>query len=257
MHGLGALVHPGHRPPAATDVEQRHGDEVDGLRPELPHPRGHRQQGEEVVVGQHHALRAARRAARVELEGDVVRSARRVRIDGLVGADPLVVVLELLVAADHEDRADRRQRVGDGVQHRHEVGSDDEHLGLGVVDDELDLRRREAPVDVDADGVGERRAEEHLEVLDAVLVEEGDAVLRTDARPRRGRRPPGRPARTARPTSLPGRRAPATRRRRRSVACVRRMSPMLLIAMGRTVVPVTDALLPGSAGRAVTSEPCP
>ena len=39
----------------------------------------------------------------------------------------------------------------------------------------------EAPVDVDAHGVEQRRAEEHLEVLDAVLVEEGDAVLVADA----------------------------------------------------------------------------
>ncbi len=40
----------------------------------------------------------------------------------------------------------------------------------------------EAPVDVDADGVEQRRAEEHLEVLDAVLVEERDAVAGPDTR---------------------------------------------------------------------------
>ena len=64
---------------------------------------------------------------------------------------------------------------------RHEVGPDHEHLGLGVVHDVLDLGRREAPVDVDAHGVEQRRPEEHLEVLDAVLVEERDPVLRPDA----------------------------------------------------------------------------
>ena len=64
---------------------------------------------------------------------------------------------------------------------RDEVRTDDEHLGLGVVDDELDLRRREPPVDVDGDGVQQCCTEEHVEVLDAVLVEEGDAVLGADA----------------------------------------------------------------------------
>ncbi len=76
------------------------------------------------------------------------------RVVGSVGGDPLLVVLVLLVAADDEDRADRRQRVGDGVEDGHEVGSDDEHLGGGVVDDELDLWCGEPPVDVDADRVG-------------------------------------------------------------------------------------------------------
>ena len=77
-------------------------------------------------------------------------------------------------------RRDGRQVGGDRVDDRHEVGPDDEHLGLGVVDDVLDLGRSEPPVDVDADRVEERRAEEDLEVFDAVLVEERDAVLRSD-----------------------------------------------------------------------------
>jgi hypothetical protein len=79
------------------------------------------------------------------------------------------------VASDHEDRADRRQRVGDGVEHGHEVGADDEELCRRVVDDELDLGWGESPVDVDADGVRQGGAEEDLEVLDPVLVER-DAV---------------------------------------------------------------------------------
>ena len=86
----------------------------------------------------------------------------------------------LVVTADDED-GPSRQGVGDGVDHRYEVGPDDDHLGLGVVDDELDLRRSQPPVDVDADGVEQRGAVEHLEVLDAVLVEEGDVVAAADA----------------------------------------------------------------------------
>ena len=192
-HAARALVHARHRPAAAADVEQRHGDEVDGVGAEAPHVGGDREQGEEVVVGEHDALGPTRRAARVELERDVVGPARGVRVQRGVLGDPLVVVLVRGVAADHEDRPDGRQGVGDGVEHRHEVGTDDEDLRLGVVDDELDLGRGEAPVDVDAHGVGEGGAEEHLEVLDPVLVQERDAVLRTDA----GRGQAGRD--TARP----------------------------------------------------------
>ncbi len=83
------------------------------------------------------------------------------------------------MAADHQDE-DVVGQLGDGVEHRHEVGSDDEDLGLGVADDECDLRRGEAPVDVDRHGVAERRAVHHLEVLDAVLVEERNPVLVAD-----------------------------------------------------------------------------
>ncbi len=73
----------------------------------------------------------------------------------------------------------------DRIEDRHEVGADDEHLGLGVVDDVLDLGWGEPPVDVDAHRVEQRRAEEHLEVLDAVLVEERHPILRADAVRRR------------------------------------------------------------------------
>ena len=103
------------------------------------------------------------------------------RVVGFVTADPLVVVLELLVPADDEDRRRRGQPVGDRVEDRHEVGSDDEHLRFGVVDDVFDLRWRQPPVDVDAYGVGEGGAVEDLEVLDAVLVQERDAILVADA----------------------------------------------------------------------------
>ena len=106
---------------------------------------------------------------------------------GIVGrepTDPVVVALVRRVAADHDDLVDLRELVDDRVEDRHEVRADDQHLGVGVVDDELHLRRGQAPVDVDADGVQHRRAERHVEVLDAVLVEEGDPVVRADARSR-------------------------------------------------------------------------
>ena len=57
------------------------------------------------------------------------------------------------VVADHEHGLCRRQVGRDGVEHRHEVLADDQHLRLGVVDDVLDLGWGQAPVDVDADRV--------------------------------------------------------------------------------------------------------
>ena len=233
----GALVHAGHGPAAAADVEQRHRDEVDRVARRSSHMSiAGGQQREEVVVREHHALGPSGRAARVELERDVVGPPARHRDrPASCSRDPRVVVLVAVIVArrsgDDELEHVVAEVAGDGVEHGHEVGTDDEHLGLAVVDDVRDLGRGEPPVDVDAHGVAERGAEDHLEVLDAVLVEERDAVLRPDAGGREARRPPDRPARRARPTSP--RRSPSTSDTAsgRSAACVRRMSANVLIPM--------------------------
>ena len=85
------------------------------------------------------------------------------------------------MAADNQNECDRVEPIDNRVEHWHEVRTDDEHLGVCVVDDVLDLWRSETPVDVDAHGIDQRRPEEDLEVLDGVLVEEGDAILVSDA----------------------------------------------------------------------------
>ena len=149
-----------------------------------------RQRRKKLRVREHHALGPAGRARRVQLERDVVgawpaRPGRRHRGGAIQSSYDSCRDR----VADHDDLRDRRQVAGDRVEHRHEVGPDDEHLGLRVVDDVLDLGRREAPVHVDADRVQQRGAVEDLEVLDAVLVEERDAVLAA--------RRPRRPARSA------------------------------------------------------------
>ena len=95
------------------------------------------------------------------------------------GAMPGVLVVGM--TADDDELRHLRQLLDDRVEHRHEVGADDQHLGLGVVDDELHLGRGEPPVDVDTHGVQHRRTEGDVEVLDAVLVEERHPVLGADA----------------------------------------------------------------------------
>jgi hypothetical protein len=64
----------------------------------------------------------------------------------------------------------------------HEVGPDDDDPGLGVGDDLGHLRRRQAPVHRDVDGVELGEAERDVEELQAVLVDEGHAVAGPDAR---------------------------------------------------------------------------
>ena len=98
-----------------------------------------------------------------------------------MSVDPLDVALVTRVATDDHDLHARSQIGLDGIEHRDEIGTDDEHLGLGVVDDVGDLGPGESPVDVDTDGVEQGRSEEHLEMLDRVLVEERDPVLGADA----------------------------------------------------------------------------
>ena len=75
---------------------------------------------------------------------------------------------------------DGREVLLDLLHVRDEVGSDDEHLGPGVVDDLRDLCRRQPPVDRDADRVELGQREQHLEVLRPVLVEERHSVAGAD-----------------------------------------------------------------------------
>ena len=86
------------------------------------------------------------------------------------------------MSTDHHDRLGSRELVGDRIEHGHELRTDDEHLGLRVVGDVGDFRWRQTPVDVDAHGVDQRASVEHLEVLDAVLVEERHPILTADPR---------------------------------------------------------------------------
>ena len=82
---------------------------------------------------------------------------------------------------DDHDLLDRREVALDRVEHGHELLAHDQHLRLRVVDDVRDLGCGEPPVHRDVDGVDLRPADQDVEVLRPVLVEEGDPVLRVDA----------------------------------------------------------------------------
>ena len=81
------------------------------------------------------------------------------------------------MAANHNDLGDGGELRCDGIENRHKVGADNEHLRLCIVDDVFDLGCSEPPVDVDTDSVEQRRSEEHFKVLDPVLIEEGNSIL--------------------------------------------------------------------------------
>ena len=171
-HARAALVHSRSCPTPTADVKQRHRYQVDRILRQLPDLLGHRDQPEEVVVTEHHSLRSAGGTAGIQLERDVIVGARDTRVVVGVRGHRCFVV-----GADHQNGRGRGEIRLDRIEHLHEVRSNDEHLGLGVVDDVLHLRPGEAPVHVDADRVQQRCAVEHLEVLDAVLVEKRDTVL--------------------------------------------------------------------------------
>ena len=124
-------------------------------------------------------------------------------VDVVVRRQPGLVALVHGMLADHDHPDVRREVVADGGQDRREAGADHEHLGAGVGDDVGDLGWGEAPVDVDRDGVAEGGAEHHLEVLDAVLVEERHAVAGPDAGRAEGRGDPPRPLVERRPGDRP------------------------------------------------------
>jgi hypothetical protein len=82
---------------------------------------------------------------------------------------------------DGHDLGDGCEFVFDLVDQRIERRADEQHLGLRIVHDVGDFRRRQAPVDGDNRGVCLRRAQHLLEERGRVLIQKGDPVLRPHA----------------------------------------------------------------------------
>ena len=78
---------------------------------------------------------------------------------------------------DH-DPADVGQPAGHAGKAWQVIAVDDEHLRLCVVDHRFHFLRREPPVDGDVHDPAERSAEEGLEVVRTVAVQERDAAPR-------------------------------------------------------------------------------
>ena len=171
-------MHPHQRPARAADVEEWHAGEVHRCLIELPRRRHKWHQLAQVGVGQHRALGQAGGTRGVELHRNVFACHRRERVLLALARHPALVAFVLGVVAEGDDLLHRVESRLDLLEIWEELLPDKQHFRLGVVDDELDLRRREPPVDGDADGIELAPAVEHLEVLRTVLVEERDAFLR-------------------------------------------------------------------------------
>ncbi len=147
----------------------RHGVTVDPEDLDRPS-----EDGGQVPARDHGALREPGGARCVELGDDVVRTRLESGIARLPGVAPRGVLGKGDVAPDG---GHRRPDLG----HRCVVvGAVGEHGGTGVLEDGRDLHRREAPIDGHADGTEQGAAEEHLEELDAIAVQEGHPVTRSD-----------------------------------------------------------------------------
>ena len=175
--GVTTPAHADERPARAADVEERHAHEVHGGLVEVPEGPDVGQEGAQARVGEHGALGQARGARRVELHGDVVGRGGPSGIVGGMACQPRLVGFVARVGAEHDDLLDALEAAFHLLEVSEKVGTHEEDLGLGVIDDIGHLGGRQPPVHGHVDDIGLAAPEEHLEVLGAVLVQEGDPAL--------------------------------------------------------------------------------
>ena len=83
----------------------------------------------------------------------------------------------LWVSTDDHDLLGVGEFACNRIEHRNEIRSNDEHLGASIVHDERHFGGGQSEVHIDTHRIEQRTSVEHLEVLDGVLVEEGNAIL--------------------------------------------------------------------------------
>ncbi len=169
---------PGQRPSGPPDVEQRHGHHRHGVVPDPEDLDRAGQDGGDVAPGDHDALGKPGRPRGVELGDDVLGAGLEPGIGGRSGAHRAEPLVEARQGHAASDGGEPRSHLLDGAGIVVSVEEDD---GAGVVDDGGHLGRGQSPVDGHRDGTEQCAAEEHLEVLDAIAVEEGDPVAGADA----------------------------------------------------------------------------
>ena len=163
-------------------MEHRHDDQVNRqARLEPPCGAAVGEQRQQVGCGEHHPLRQAGGARRVQLERHVVGCRHRAGIPRLVAGQPVLVSLPAVVIPEGDDRRLVAEVGLDGLDGAKEPGPDQDQVGLGVGEDLQDLRRRQAPVDVDNDRVEQGGTENDLENLDPVAFDHRHPVLASDA----------------------------------------------------------------------------
>ena len=155
-------------------VEDRQGVEQRVGGREAPSLDQRQRVGQEVVVGQHGALRAPRGAGRVQDRGEVARASRHVgeirRLARRAGRKRAV--------SGRAQRFDAgvgfaAREMGQGVAAR---GVDDEQAGRGVADEVAELGRRVGGVERQVDGAGPHAREVERQGFGAFLGLHGDPV---------------------------------------------------------------------------------
>ena len=146
---------------------QRRRPQIDGV------PEGH-------AVGDHGALGQARRAGGVHDGREVVvRDVDRIHLAGGLG-NPSLVGRRPIVAVDVDEMRDAaaRLQLGRGLG---EFIVIDENLGARVVDDELQLRHRQPPVQRQENGAQPATGELQFEMVGGVGRQDADPVAALDA----------------------------------------------------------------------------
>ncbi|MGY4297342.1 hypothetical protein ACVWXN_005437 [Bradyrhizobium sp. i1.4.4] len=186
-HAAGAVIESHHAPAGAADVENRHRHQrhvVGG--PPIPFRLvlgiAGLHEVEEVRMRQHRAFRLACRARRVELDRDVLRVDRHLRVVAALRIAPGCKILPFRRAAfGGDDSAHAGQLVLDLADLGDELWPHKQNRRLAIGDNEGDLGPGEAPVHRRHHHAGLHRAHQQLEIEITVLAEIGDAVAASDA----------------------------------------------------------------------------
>ena len=132
-------------------------------------------------VADHHALRNAGRARRIEQEHRVVGAGSRARIGCILAVPPGFEGLVAGMPAHHEDLLHAGEIGFHLVEYSDEFLADHEESATGIGDHRRDLTGSEAPVDSRLDRVDLGCSVQEIEELETVLVQEADVILGADA----------------------------------------------------------------------------
>jgi hypothetical protein len=115
-------------------------------------------------------------AARVHLDTDISAYSRQIGVGSGLPVAPCWII-----AAGNDDLPDARKLIADGGDGVEKLSGDKQDFGLGVIDNERDLRPSQAPVDRYEHRIRLGSAEPDLEKAVVIFVEKRDTALRTKA----------------------------------------------------------------------------
>ncbi|MCY1360642.1 hypothetical protein D9M69_472770 [compost metagenome] len=186
-HALGAREEIAQSPARAADVRHghRHQRDIIGrpVRPGNAFALADLGADGQVAVRQHRPLGPPGGARGVQLQHHVMRRRPVCRRRGRLRVAPAGVARRIAAvgARFHQHHlAHHRQCRQQRLCHRRRFRPDEQHHRVAMADDELDLRRRQAPAGRRGDDAGLGRAEQQFEVVVAVLADIGNAVAGVD-----------------------------------------------------------------------------